>query len=1301
MNVFLARIGEAWSVPVFSRRVLAVVAYLLAIAMPGIAAAAACSSTGNGLWTAAIWGAACPVGGPTAADDVTVNLAHAITFPAGVGAYAARSLTFSAPGGAASLTQAAGQSLTIGVGGVIINSSSNTNTTTKAWNINTGSATVNGPVTLQQGSANNSRIARINLTTGPSPAATLTINGNLTFTAGNAARVRIDTTGGSANGQINLSGSFTVNTTGTLAMGTGAAIFNYNGAAAQTVLVGVSSVIYRNLHLNNASAAGATLSASISAANVSGNVLIQGGILNNGGFAVVGGAGDTFNVANGARFNLTGTSAMASGFPTRTFGATSTVSFQGTSQAVASGLIYGHVDIAGTLIKTPAAGTVTVAGNLTINAGTAFNANASDPIINVTGNVTLAGTYTASNQAARPLTIGGNLSLTGTGTYTGNAAPVNLAGNFTQSGTFTSGAGAFTFNGGTAQTLDGTNAATFSNLTINKSANDVSMGAATPSPTVNTTLTLTSGRIVTAGASCAAATPIIVGAAGTIAGGSGTSYVQGALRKNFNANATLNFRAAAGQDEFPVGDASNYTPIEITAGSTSTLGSVTACVTATDHPQVTTPVATTGIDAAKSVNRYWSLTTATINTTAVPVDATFKFNGNFVSVGGDVDNIAATGNFIVENYGTYWRPTTLVAAGATGTRASNIVLSSAISNNNDIAIGEPLAGVTAVPGRYNAFETSTTAGAILGKIQTKVAGTGFSVDVVHVNATKTGVLAVAITVEVRLLNSSGGGVLDANGCNAAWPLIQVLPNFNIPASGRGTIPAATVANSYRSVRFQISSPVGGPYTEIGCSTDLFAIRPASLTISGWDATWATAGTSRALANTGASGGNVHKAAIAASPLPFTLRATPVPASATLYDGSPTTVAGSPTCGTLCTTVGGLSFAAGSWTGSGVRENATANYSEAGTFNLQLEDASYASVDVVDGSSAATRTVPATASAEIGRFVPDHFDVTALVTPVLQTFGSTCASRSFTYIGQPFGYATSPQATILARNAAGATTINYQGGGLWKVADSDITQSYSNNAVGPALDTALIGTPSVTDNSNGTGTVTFSAGTLAYQRSTAAPIVPFNANLSLTVSAQDASENAVPDNGIISTTTPLVFNGGGTGIAFDSGNAFRYGRLRLSNVFGTGSLQVPMQLQFWSGNSWVPNSDDSCTIFPLTSVGPSGATGTLIATPPTVSCVASPTNYCSGSDFKVVGGLSYVKLTAAATASGSIYACENLGSDPSPGPGTVCSAVSSAGMPFLQGRWPPGTSYDNDPAARATFGVYAPESRKTVHIRESY
>ena len=90
--------------------------------------------------------------------------------------------------------------------------------------------------------------------------------------------------------------------------------------------------------------------------------------------------------------------------------------------------------------------------------------------------------------------------------------------------------------------------------------------------------------------------------------------------------------------------------------------------------------------------------------------------------------------------------------------------------------------------------------------------------------------------------------------------------------------------------------------------------------------------------------------------------------------------------------------------------------------------------------------------------------------MLKTFNTTaCAARSFTYLGQPFGYVTAPQATVMARNAAGATTANYAGA-LWKLAAPAPLAAWTPASPGlawarrdrPATP------PALTSNSNGTG-----------------------------------------------------------------------------------------------------------------------------------------------------------------------------------------------------------------------------------------
>ena len=89
---------------------------------------------------------------------------------------------------------------------------------------------------------------------------------------------------------------------------------------------------------------------------------------------------------------------------------------------------------------------------------------------------------------------------------------------------------------------------------------------------------------------------------------------------------------------------------------------------------------------------------------------------------------------------------------------------------------------------------------------------------------------------------------------------------------------------------------------------------------------------------------------------------------------------------------------------------------------------------------------------------------------------------------------------------------------------------------------------------------------------------FSAAISLTVSASDATEAGVTGNGTITTPTALVFNGSGTGIAFDSGNSMRFGRLAIKNANGSQlvPLRVPLETQYWNGNAFVTNVADSCT-----------------------------------------------------------------------------------------------------------------------------
>jgi hypothetical protein len=618
-------------------------------------------------------------------------------------------------------------------------------------------------------------------------------------------------------------------------------------------------------------------------------------------------------------------------------------------------------------------------------------------------------------------------------------------------------------------------------------------------------------------------------------------------------------------------------------------------------------------------------------------------------------------------------------------------------------------------GSFNAYETSTSpATAASGPIYTKVAGAAFSLDFIALNSTKTAVFTTFTgVVKVELLgNTSLGTALDASNCpttftNIQPPLFATNPTIT---NGRTTVSFPAISNVWRDVRVRISYPAAAP-TIIVCSTDNFAIRPNSLSMSITDSNWQTAGTARTLNNSGATGGNIHKAA-----QPFTIQATAYNAASTPaitgnYLGSPSA---QPIACTLPipTCTNGI-LTPGAWTAAGgTVTSTTASYSEAGSFNLTLQDTIFASVDSADGTPASCAGYyVCSAATSVGRFVPDHFVLATNNTPQFRTFNATDAScssgaaprRIFTYFGQPFGYVTAPKVLITAQNAANVTTANYTSN-LWKLvtaagaqdcttnpdictlSSGSVTQTYTYTTSTGALPNwdstqAAMTTPAIVAGTNGTGTVT-SASTdlLAFKRNTSTPLSLFTASITLTGSVKDTSEagNCGVANCDITPLTPVAFSP----VAFDSGDEFRYGRLKLGNAHGSELLKlpIPIQTQYWNGTSFVTNGADNCTTLAASNIK-------LTAPPAGVSATVGGA-FSSG-----MGSLTLSPPTTAAKV--AVDLCADLGVDP----GTVCSATM-ANLPYLQGLWYPGTSYNNDPGARATFGVYK-GANEFIYLRENY
>lgn len=1120
--------------------------------------------------------------------------------------------------------------------------------------------------------------APCNVAGGPTAADTVTIINNRTVTV-NAAGIAANSV--TINGGNNASGL-------TFAAGSSLAVTNDvvvnppTAAAAKQISVADGTLtVGGSVTLNGGTAANRDALLTVS----TGLITINGGLIINATVATSSTASIT---AAGGRITVNGAAGVTNGdvvsIGAGTFRVTNAAAAFDNSSAT---------NVASTIVST---GTLNIAGNLT-------NASGESMTVSSTGNITVGGTL-ANNGTITLATTGvvnanGDFTNSATGVFTSTAAGnLNVGGNATMSGAFNSGTGTVTFNGAAAQALGGTVAPTFNNLTINKASNDLTISI---SPTVNGTLTFTSGKIVTG------ANAVILGTAGTIATPSATSYVVGNFRKNYAAAANLSYVAG---DDFPVGDATSFTPVNVTAGTTTTAGSLTIATFTPDHPQVSTPIASTGIAVAQSVNRYWSFTNAGL-TVGTAISATFTF------VPGDIDPGAVTAGFIVQRYdGTNWNPTTIVAANPLDTQVSNITPLAA--GNNDFAIGDPVSGFNGAVGAFNAFEATTPANAILGRIHTKLAGTPINLSVVAVNAARTGVNAAfaASPITVALLDArdNSGALAAATNCRATWTTVISTQSIAVAwgGTGRVNVTIAAPANAWRDVRVRVTQGAND-----GCSSDRFAIRPTAF-----------GSVTSTMNNSGSSGAPSLKTG-----QNFTIS---VLTGLTGYDnGSGATLAspqivplidntlilGSPNAGTVGGTFGTAS--------AGTATGAAFFYSEVGNFGLSanaIYDNAFSAVDqpgdctadfsnaLVGGRYGCMFGSPAIALAGgFGRFIPDNFDV-SLNAP---QFATACAAGAFTYTGQTFGYSTAPVLTVTARNGTSnglgnAATINYAGVYM-KITNAILTPNtqaarYSRfDALGggttPALDTSNVpGAPGVGSDpvigafASGVGTLTFSAGTgLSFTRG-ATPSSPFSADIALSINVLDADDVAFAGN-------PAAFGAAtaGNGVAFSSGKAMRFGRLRLQNAFGPLGNDLPVTLlaEYWNGTAFTTNTPDSCLTLVAGNFALSGYVGGISAANMKPGAPAAGNVSVGGALANGVGTLRLTRPSPAAATPGGVVVCADLdGATPTD---ASCVAATPANLPWLKGNWGNATTYIDDPRSRATFGLFGAQPRQFIFLREYY
>ena len=336
------------------------------------------------------------------------------------------------------------------------------------------------------------------------------------------------------------------------------------------------------------------------------------------------------------------------------------------------------------------------------------------------------------------------------------------------------------------------------------------------------------------------------------------------------------------------------------------------------------------------------------------------------------------------------------------------------------------------------------------------------------------------------------------------------------------------------------------------------------------------------------------------------------------------------------------------------------------------------------------TVPAGVSPNIGRFTPDHYFLSGASTLTTRAAAACIPASSFTYMDERFGVAL----TLQARNTANQVTQNYgTANGFAKLDPTNISQlGFGARSAATLLTSRL----DLSAGSSGT----FSAGSAAITatlgvRRAASPDGPYTTvQLGIVPTDSDGITISGPDfdgDGIVGNERRNL------GVTTE----VRFGRLRIENVVGASRLDLPLriQAQYYSANGFVTNTDDSCTRFASSDIAMNFVTGAGMSLEACETAIApnGPVTLSSGAVTGLrlrapgIGNKGAVDLRInLSSASGNT--CTALG-------GAATSATAST-LEFLRGNWAGTGTYDQDPPARATFGIYK-NANEFIYFQENF
>lgn len=362
------------------------------------------------------------------------------------------------------------------------------------------------------------------------------------------------------------------------------------------------------------------------------------------------------------------------------------------------------------------------------------------------------------------------------------------------------------------------------------------------------------------------------------------------------------------------------------------------------------------------------------------------------------------------------------------------------------------------------------------------------------------------------------------------------------------------------------------------------------------------------------------------------------------------------------------LAAGAFS-SGVATVPSAGYAEVGSIVLRASSLDYLGDPAADILGF---------SPEIGRFYPDYFEL------LLDAVSPSCTvgASSYTYMDEP---ALGIDYRLLARNAAGQTTLNYDttlgyaaGQVRYHAEDSDdgVDLSARVSAGAGAWELGSYVRPSATAG--------YTASDARFSRAATEDGPYRQLQIGLSVFAEPDGRNlSILD---MDPATAGDCGAAGTCSATMVGTPaeVRFGRLRVLEAYGpeTLNLPVPILTEYFDGTGFVRNTDDgngitACTRLPLSSVDLQ--TGTALGTPIPVGAGTSigTMSYITGTDFFFSSGDAALILSA-----------PGVGNT-----GAITVDVDLTTHPWLRFDWDgDGMNDDDPPQASGVFGRYRGHDR---------